>query len=114
LGVALPHSPVQLFTWMPLLQAFLSTGILGEVVPLLPSPACLFIYSSPDGLPPPLSALFAICLFFFSCLFIIQFGFFLFFIFPLVWGQYVQGAMLIWPRVVCGSTTCCLAHLVVC
>jgi hypothetical protein len=29
-------------------------------------------------------------------------------------GHSVQGAMLIWPRVVCGSTTCHLAHLVVC
>jgi hypothetical protein len=29
-------------------------------------------------------------------------------------GQSVQGAMLIWPSVVCGSTWCCLAHLVVC
>jgi hypothetical protein len=34
--------------------------------------------------------------------------------FPLSGGQFVQGAMLIWPRVVCGSTTCGLAHLVVC
>jgi hypothetical protein len=34
--------------------------------------------------------------------------------FPLGGGQSVQGAMLIWPTVVCGSTTCCLAHLVVC
>jgi hypothetical protein len=31
-----------------------------------------------------------------------------------VGGQSVQCAMLIWPRVVCGSTACCLAHLVVC
>jgi hypothetical protein len=29
------------------------------------------------------------------------------------WGWSVQGAMLICPRVVCGSTTCRLAHLVV-
>jgi hypothetical protein len=28
-------------------------------------------------------------------------------------GRSVQGAMLIWPRVVCGSTTYCLAHLLV-
>jgi hypothetical protein len=37
-----------------------------------------------------------------------------FFPFSLCGGQSVQGAMVIWPRVVCGSTTCCLAHLVVC
>jgi hypothetical protein len=35
-------------------------------------------------------------------------------LFSLGGGQSVQGAMLIWPRVVCGSTTCRLAHLVVC
>jgi hypothetical protein len=40
-------------------------------------------------------------------LLIIQF----FSLFSLGWGQ---EAMLIWPRVVCGSTMCCLAHLVVC
>jgi hypothetical protein len=34
--------------------------------------------------------------------------------FSLGWGQSVQGAMLICPRVVCGSTMCHLAHLVVC
>jgi hypothetical protein len=34
-------------------------------------------------------------------------------IFSLGGGQSVQGAMLIWPRVVCGSTMCHLAHLVV-
>jgi hypothetical protein len=37
-----------------------------------------------------------------------------YFLFSLGGGQSVQGAMLIWPRVVCGSTLCCLAHLVVC
>jgi hypothetical protein len=35
-------------------------------------------------------------------------------LFSLGGGQTVQGAMLIWPRVVCGSTMCHLAHLVVC
>jgi hypothetical protein len=37
-----------------------------------------------------------------------------FFLFSLGGGQSVQEAMLIWPRVVCGSTACHLAHLVVC
>jgi hypothetical protein len=46
---------------------------------------------------------------FFLLLLIIQFLFF-----SLGGGQSVQGAMLIWPRDGCGSTTCCLAHLVVC
>jgi hypothetical protein len=39
-------------------------------------------------------------------LLIIQFLFF-----PWVGGQSVQGAMLVWPRVVCESTTYRLAHL---
>jgi hypothetical protein len=51
--------------------------------------------------------------FFLSCLFIIQFVFFSFFS-PWVGGRSIQGAMLICPRVVCGSTVCCLAHLLVC
>jgi hypothetical protein len=47
------------------------------------------------------------CLF---CCYCLLFSFFSFF--P-GWGRSVQGAVLIWPRVVCGSTMCCLAHLVV-
>jgi hypothetical protein len=35
-------------------------------------------------------------------------------LFSLGGGRSVQGAMLIWPRIVCGSTMCCLAQLVVC
>jgi hypothetical protein len=37
-----------------------------------------------------------------------------FFLFSLGGSWSVQGAMLIWPRVVCGSTASHLAHLVVC
>jgi hypothetical protein len=44
-------------------------------------------------------------------LLIIQFGFFS--LFSLGGSQSVQGAMLICSRVVCGSTMCHLAHLVV-
>jgi hypothetical protein len=67
-------------------------------------------------LPPPwisgCPSLFATCFYyFFSCLFIIQVFFSLF---SLDGVQFVQEAMLIWPRVVCGSTAYCLAHLVVC
>jgi hypothetical protein len=36
-----------------------------------------------------------------------------FFFFSLGGGWSVQGAMLIWTRIVCGSTVCCLSHLVV-
>jgi hypothetical protein len=102
------------FLTLLLLQAFpLLVAEWGP--PLLPSLTGLFIYSSVRDLPsPPLQhsghpALFATCLF--LLLFIIQFVFFSFF--P-GWGRSVQGAMLIWSRVVCGSTMCHLAHLVVC
>jgi hypothetical protein len=88
--------------------------VAGQGPPLLPS-ASLFIYSSVRDFPsPPLwcsgrPALFATCL---LLLLFILFVFFLFF--PWEGSQSVQGAMLIWPRVVCGSTTCHLALLVVC
>jgi hypothetical protein len=49
------------------------------------------------------------------CLFFVVIAYFsVFFSFSLGGSWSVQGAMLIWPRVVCGSTTCHLAHLVVC
>jgi hypothetical protein len=35
-------------------------------------------------------------------------------LFSLGGGRSDQGAMLIWPRIVCGNTVCHLAHLVVC
>jgi hypothetical protein len=38
---------------------------------------------------------------------------FFFSFFPGWGGQSVLGTVLIWPRVVCGSTACCLAHLLV-
>jgi hypothetical protein len=100
--------------------SFPLSKVAGQVWPLLPSLASLFIYSLPEGLPLPHSlglghpALFAMCLFFFCCLFIIQFVFFSLYFFPLGGSLSVQGAVLIWPRVVCGSTLCHLAHLVLC
>jgi hypothetical protein len=64
------------------------------------SPPTLF---SAQGTPPSLLCFFCCCLLlsFFSLFF------------P-GWGSVCPGGMLIWPRVVCGSTVCCLAHLVVC
>jgi hypothetical protein len=96
----------------------------GQLPPLLPSLASLCIYSFPEGLPLPHSlelgnpALFATCFFifiFFNSAACLLFSL-LFSLFFLLWvgGQSVQGAMLIWPMVVYGSTTCCLAHLVIC
>jgi hypothetical protein len=98
------------FLPLPLLQAF-PLLVAWWVPPLLPSPASLFIYSSMRDFPSPswcsgCPSLFAMCLFCYCLLFSFSF-------FP-GWGRSVQGAMLIWPRVVCGSTTCHLAHLVVC
>jgi hypothetical protein len=72
------------------------------VLQLLPSPAGLLWGIS----PPPASALRAPCPLY-TCLFF-------FFLFSLGGGQSVHGAMLICPRVVCGSTAYRLAHLVVC
>jgi hypothetical protein len=79
-------------------------------------PACLFRvlcgiaplpYFGAQGAPPSL-----LCVWGFFLLLFIQFGFSLFF--SLGGSQSVQGAMLIWPRVVCGSITCHLARLVAC
>jgi hypothetical protein len=50
--------------------------------------------------------LFATCLF---CCYCLLFSFFS--LFSLGGDQSVQGAMLIWPRIVCGRTMFCLAHL---
>jgi hypothetical protein len=58
------------------------------------------------SLPPSLAPL-CYMSFFCYCLFSV------FFLFSLGVGWSVQGATLVWPRVVCGSTTCRLAHLVV-
>jgi hypothetical protein len=77
------------------------------VPPLLFSPASLWGISPSPSLalrsPCPLCY---VC--FFLLLLIIQFLFV-----SLCGGQSVQGAVLIWPKIVCGSTTYCLAHLIV-
>jgi hypothetical protein len=76
--------------------------------------SCLF-QPACEGFPSPpfqhsgCPTLFATCLF---CCYWLLFSFFFFF--PWVGRQSDQEAMLIWPRVVCGSTMYCLAHLVVC
>jgi hypothetical protein len=90
----------------PLLQAFLLL-IAGCVPPLLPSPAWLvrdfpFPPFSTQGDPPSL-----LCVFFVVVYYSVS-------LFSLGGGRSVQEAMLIWPRIVCGSTACRLAHLVVC
>jgi hypothetical protein len=79
-------------------------------------PACLFKVCLRDCPFPTLwssgcPAFFVTSFFFFFQLLVYYSAFFLF---SLGWGQCVQGAMLTCPRVFCGSTTCHLAHLVVC
>jgi hypothetical protein len=97
----------------PLSQAF-PFLVAGHVLlpPSLARPG-LFIYSSVRNFPPSSSVLrvpHPLC--YISLLFLLLITQFLFFFFP-VWGRSVQGAMLIWSRVVCGSTTYHLAHLVI-
>jgi hypothetical protein len=92
------------FLPLPLLQVFLLL-VAEHVLPLLL--ACLFtvlwgVAPSPvfsaQGAQPSLLCVFLLLLL------IIQFFF----------SFFPGGAMLIWPRVVCGRTACRLAHLVVC
>jgi hypothetical protein len=64
----------------------------------------LFIYSSgKDSLPRPFSTQCTSPSF--PSVFIVLTAYYSFYLFSLGGGQSVQGAMLIWPRVVCGSTT---------
>jgi hypothetical protein len=113
-----PPAPVALSTRQPQLQAFPSPRLLGGCHhACLLWLACLFTVCLRDCTSPTLRgsghpALFAKCLFFYSAACLLFSVFFLFV--PLGGGQSVQGVMLIWPKVVCGSTTCSLAHLVVC
>jgi hypothetical protein len=72
----------------------------------------LFIYSSgKDSLPSSSALSEPHLLSHMSLLFLLLITQFLFF-FSLDGGRSVQGAMLFWPRVVCGSTVYLLAHLV--
>jgi hypothetical protein len=95
------------FLPLPLLQAF-PLLVAVRVPSLLPSPASLW------GISPTPSSVFSaplpLCyVTFLLLLLIIHF----FSLFSLGGGRSVQGAMLIWPRVVSGCTACCLAPLVV-
>jgi hypothetical protein len=109
--VGLPPSPVE-FSSLATLTSFPIPGCWARATasPSLARPS-LYIYisvrdSSPSLLALRVPTLFAMCLFCSYCLFSVS-------LFSLGGGRSVQGAMLIWPRVVCGSTTCHLAHLMV-
>jgi hypothetical protein len=100
----------------PLLWSFPPTATFtsfpAPAPPSLARPA-LFIYSSRRDSRPPPSALrvpHPLCYVSFLLLLLIT----QFLLFSLGGGRSVQEAMLIWPRVVCGSTAYHLAHLVVC
>jgi hypothetical protein len=104
-------SPLSCRVFLPLLLLPAFPLLIARRVPLLLPSAGLLWGISPlslfgaQGVPP---ALFARCLFCCYCLL-----FRVFFPFSLGGGWSVHGAVLIWPRIVCGSTSCHLAHLVV-
>jgi hypothetical protein len=106
-------SPLSCGVFFPplLLQAF-PLLIAGCVLLLLPTLAQLVYLQFCEGFPLPHSLVLRVphplcCVSFLLLLLITQFLFF-----SLGGGRSVQGAMLIWPRVVCGSTAYRLAHLV--
>jgi hypothetical protein len=72
--------------------------------PLRPGLACLFTVPGGILLPPTPPSL--------LCVFIVLIAYYSVSLFSTGGGPSVQGAMLIWPRVVCGSTAYHLAHLV--
>jgi hypothetical protein len=98
-GVFLPPSLLQAFPFL----------VAGRVLPLLPSPARLVYLQFCEGFPsspfggtsPSLLHVFIVLIAYYSVSLF----------FP-GWGSVCPGAMLIWPRVVCGSTVYHLAHLV--
>jgi hypothetical protein len=99
----------------PLLQAFPFPSSLGEVTLHPPSRQHIY-FQFYEGLPlTPSSALRVPRPFCYLSFFVVvYYSVWFFSLFSLGVGQSVQGAMLIWPRVVCGSTASHLAHLVVC
>jgi hypothetical protein len=100
------------FLPLSLSQAFLLL-VTGCTPLLLPSPARpgLFIYSS-RGIPLPLCSTLRVPLPLCNVSYCSYCLLFSFCFFP-GWGSVCPGAMLIWPRDVCGSTTYHLAHFVV-
>jgi hypothetical protein len=108
-------SPVELFSGQTLLQAFRLQGCWVSATTTAFSVQLVYLKFL-EGLPLPplvLRALHPLCYvsFFFV---VVVYSVWFFCVFALGGGQSVQGATLIWPRVVFGSTACCLAHLVVC
>jgi hypothetical protein len=97
----------------PLTAAFTSFPALGCWTDATPALFCQLVYLEFHGVLPlsPFSTqgsllsllhVFFVVVYYAVCLF------------SLGRGRSFQGAILIWPRIVCGSTTCHLAHLVIC
>jgi hypothetical protein len=108
------HPSCRVFLPLPLSQA-LPILVAGCAPPFLPSPARpgLFIYSSgKDSLPTSMMLREPHPLCHVSLL--LFFAYYSVSLFTPGGGQSVQAAVLIWPRIVCGSTAHHLAHLVVC
>jgi hypothetical protein len=111
--VPFPRPPVEP-TWT-LLQAFRLQGCwVGTTTPAF-SGQLVYLQFLRDCPSPTLQSSVPrpLCYLSFCCFCCLLFSLF-FSLFSLGGGHSVQGAVLIWPRVVCGSTTCCIAHLVVC
>jgi hypothetical protein len=97
----------------PLLQAFplLVGGHAPAPARASPARPGLFIYSSgKDSLPPLFRAHDAPPSL--PCVFIVFIAYYSVSLYSPVWRSVCLGAMLIWPRIVCGSTTYHWAHLV--
>jgi hypothetical protein len=97
-GVFLPLLLLQAFPAPDCWVCATSPAFSGWIVRDFPSP--LF---GAQGAPPSMPHVFIVLIAYYSVS-----------LFSLGGGQPVQGAMVIWPRVVCGSTVYYLAHLVVC
>jgi hypothetical protein len=110
--VPLPSSPVEPSSWH--CYNLSRSKVSGRSChSCLLRPACLFIVLWGIASPPLFRALGTPSLFG-TCLVVVVVVYSVFFsVFSLGGGQSVQGATLTWPRVVCGSTPCRLAHLVV-
>jgi hypothetical protein len=111
--VGLPPSPVEFSSLHHSykLSRSLLLGTCHHSLRSLSSQAQLVYLQFRKGFPSP--ALWcSVCLTFFAMCLYYSYCLSLSFLFSLGGGRSVQGAMLIWPRVVCGSTVYHLAHLV--
>jgi hypothetical protein len=104
--VGLPPSPVE-FSFLHHSHKLSRSWLLGArpPEPLQPGPACLFTVPGRILLPPLWCSVR-------PTLFIVLIAYYSVSLFSPGGGLSAQGAMLIWPRVVCGSFVYCLSHLV--